>query len=175
MICFHGTSYESYLKIKEEGFKNEDTNWYCSEPGETYLFKAFDDSEDEVLEAQQKAAESALIAAARQNSKKKKAVVLKFELDDELFEYDADFSSGDEYTMADKGAIVVDNYNLKGQAFEVIEIPYYPGARYIYLAGIISNPLLNITELKDEEINIIKEIQVMPNLSDLLFFLKNDF
>ena len=157
---YHGTSYENYLKIKEEGLKDNSRNWYCSEGDTIYFydldkFKLNEDLEEE-REIISRAFESASLCAAFNNSMSKKLVVFKIEIDESLVK--------DDYSCENMSSIAscVDIDDLKNiEATVIMCEDYKPSLKLFYVNGLRENEQAifeNFEEYEREALESIKDI-----------------
>lgn len=147
MKLYHGTSYENFVSILQNGFGAENTIWNVSDPDVLYCWNpdrllTSEDCEN-LAEAQQRAIqrafESGQISAAFFGSLSNQIVVIEYDADvDDIFEDDSCEN------MADACYIVepkVENIT----AFYTSE--YFPDLRLFYMQGVRRNDYFNFEDL----------------------------
>lgn len=168
MFVYHGTSYENYESILENGFKTGQANWIVSEPNTVYFYAAenFVDKHGKVskevyenakIEARDAAAENAIITAAIQGSMAHCVAVLEFEEDDEVFEEDTSCGNSMVNTAVCTTASEA-NEMLQYNRGTVYFYNYDPFMRYAVLAGLFNSEYLNSGDLTGSQIANIQKI-----------------
>lgn len=181
MKVFHGTSYENYLKIKKEGFREvEEKTWLCSIPHclycwsperlQEYCFNTPTDLKNAEKAAITGAFENATITAALNGSLTDKVVVIELNVDE-------DEVRGDYSCMQMDGAVELDihvaNNVIHRAKYHFFE--YNPWMRYFYICSLVAFDgvnMLNTSNLSKAEIELMKELNqcdldnVLCNLLD---------
>lgn len=158
---FHGTTYQNYLSIIENGFDKQisTATWDVSDDSMIYLWdlskcEEYDTEEENRNFLIRSAIESAQITAAVNNETDNRLVVLEMEIDDELLEDDwscenMSYSSCVHESDIDSNNIstVYDSYN------------YNPSWRLFYLQGLTKNRNIILESfLSDAEIRAIEAL-----------------
>lgn len=171
---FHGTSFENYLSIKENGFSNcKRVIWNCSDEEKTYFYEmerlckteGIDCDEQGKIEfCLERANENAQITASIEKNPYNKTVVFEFITEAEYLE---DYMEGDDSCEnMDEKAVCIDSLVLndllrKRKAILITHFfRFLPKLSLFYLACVFSNPYFqdSINQLQYEEIEFIKEI-----------------
>jgi hypothetical protein len=166
---YHGTSFENYQSILENGFNGDrDTIWNCSNDSYTYLWDVKKigkgeqlDKEDAINQAIQQAFESARIAAAVQKSHSDKIIVFEIEIDSKFV---TDDDSCENMSYASK----VYNQDLEecGKIKNVYYMEFSPHMILFYLSGLVSNDYMDLYDnFTQYEINLMEKIGQSQDLS----------
>lgn len=154
-ILFHGTTFENYRSIVENGFNPQNQNWYCSSSRDIYFFdidkaESGDNNDEKRQWCIQSAFESAQLAAATSKSKSEKIIVIEIEInskyvfDDESCENMASIAS----------CVDIDFLNKKlAKVKAVYEADYNPNLSLFVIAHLTgSNFNINTNKLTSSEL-----------------------
>ncbi len=174
---FHGTTYDNYLSILENGFDSSLTGvmtWNCSDDSAMYFYDLDKDvdcceEEDEIKESCiRRAFENAQITAGIQGFNGNKLVVMELHVDDDLCEDDHSCDN-----MAES-ATVVESSDISIEDIKNVYISddaYNPHLRFFYIASLGGNNQLNTGDFDDVELqafNIIASQEMY--IEDLIYF-----
>lgn len=163
---FHGTSYDNYIKIKENGFgTSKPVVWDCSDEEVTYMYdltkfievEGYDDNdlEYQIYACTGRCNESAQITAALQESNYNSTVVFEFEVPDEYFDEFEDYILPDLSCphMEDCGAVTINSNTLnifinEGKINVTVHIfEFYPKLSLFYIGGLYNSDYLDDIKL----------------------------
>lgn len=157
ITLYHGTTYDSFLKIKKELFQPKDPIWNCSIETDVYFYPQL--TEDNAFEL---AISNGQIAAAltRQNSNTLGLIklIVPASLYKTIFKADVSCDNMDDIAVS-VNHNVLNNYIKQGKIkaifIEAIN-SYKPIYRDIYLINVCTNPYLDIVDT--EEINYLNTL-----------------
>ena len=178
MLLYHGTSFESYEQIKQEGFKPKSPTWNVSADDRTYFYtidkmmsaECLDDEEEAQNMAITRAFESAQITAALQKSLADKIIVIEIEIDENTVEVCDDDSCKN---MANIASYVLNDDLTTDNIKRVFVADYSPFFALYHAASIYGNEAgyPNFDLFTQAEIDIIEAIRKAEVfIDDLLYF-----
>lgn len=175
-VLYHGTTYENYLNIKENGFGSLEKTWNCSSP-ETMYFYDTDKTEEDDEEYKEsycvsRAFESAQITAAVHGVNSSKLVVLRLEIDSDHVR--DDYSCENMSDVATEAEI--EDLNEFGVITEVFicEEGYNPALRFFYICHLWANNeylhKTHFTHLEDKALQLLADKETGIFIDELLDF-----
>jgi hypothetical protein len=165
---YHGTSYENYLNIMEEGFNPTHKNWLCSSKEHMYFFnpnyvKDYDDINSIEIATKrsiEKAFNNARYTAAYNKSISDKVIVLELEVSEDYILRDS--SEGSIITACQIRLCHFDLTNIT----KIYKSDYSPFISLFYLRNMNRNMFCHL-KLNRYELKLLETVNHFDNIHEL--------